>query len=255
MSGTPRSALTVTQKSAGARWIDAYANRKPYEIIPIAAYETRRTPRRPKYSLMTSVRMKTMGQMSTPAVKLSDPCWPNKSQPNGGRPSVFSSAKILTPTNSATTALPTKNAVSRMKRRVERAPSKDTDIGGFPCLRGICALAGSLLEGARTRCLLDFVQALAQLLEHACFPAEVLGFRRQRGQFIDSCGHAAQRHGLPVGWQYARRSASACGSSSRRSGKAPKVPGRCEAGCEPGHEPAADREPRAGRRPAGLPGP
>src|SRR5512139_680237 len=133
MSGTPRSALTPTQKPAGARWIDAYANRKAYAIIPIAAYEMSRTPRRPKYSLMTSVRMKTMGQISTPAVKLSEPTWPNRFQSSESMPIVGSSAKILTPTNSATTALPTKNAVSRMKSRVERDASRGADMRGqFP---------------------------------------------------------------------------------------------------------------------------
>ncbi len=73
---------------------------------------------------MTSVMMNTIGQISTPAVKLSEPCCPNRFQPNGGRPSVGSSAKIFTPTNSATIALPTKNAVSSMNRRVEREESE-----------------------------------------------------------------------------------------------------------------------------------
>ena len=73
---------------------------------------------------MTSVMMKTIGQISTPAVKLSEPSCPNRFQPKGGRPSVVSSAKIFTPTNSATIALPTKNAVSSMNRRVERDESE-----------------------------------------------------------------------------------------------------------------------------------
>ena len=82
-----------------------------------------RTPRRPKYSLMTSVMMKTTGHQSTPAVNESEPAWPNRLQPKGDRPSVASSAKILTPTNSAMIALATKNPVSTTKSRDVRPPS------------------------------------------------------------------------------------------------------------------------------------
>ena len=40
---------------------------------PTVSSEMKRTPRRPKYSLMTSVMMKTTGHSRTPAVKLSEP--------------------------------------------------------------------------------------------------------------------------------------------------------------------------------------
>ncbi len=110
----------------------------------MAAYEIRRTPRRPKYSLMTSVRMKTIGQISTPAVKLSDPDWPNRFQPNGGRPSVVSSAKILTPTNSATTALPTKNAVSSDEEPRRARPEQGHGHRGIPCVPGWRIVAAEL---------------------------------------------------------------------------------------------------------------
>ncbi len=98
--------------------------------MPAAANEMNRTPRRPKYSLMTSVMMNTIGQTRTPAVKLSDPCCPNRFQPNGGRPSVDSSAKIFTPTNSATIALPTKKAVNATKSRVGRESNEALTISG-----------------------------------------------------------------------------------------------------------------------------
>ena len=81
-----------------------------------------RTPRRPKYSLMTSVMMNTIGQSSTPAVKDSEPVWPNRVQPKGSRPSVVSSAKILTPTNSAMIAFATKKPASTTKSREARGP-------------------------------------------------------------------------------------------------------------------------------------
>jgi hypothetical protein len=77
--------------------------------------------------------MKMIGQSSTPAVKLNDPVWPNRLHPNGGRPSVVSSAKIFTPTNSATIALPTKKAVRPRNSRVERASSSDAVIGRSSC--------------------------------------------------------------------------------------------------------------------------
>jgi hypothetical protein len=68
-----------------------------------------RTPLRPKYSLMMSVITNTIGQSSTPAVKLSEPVCPNRFQSSGAMPSVSSSAKIFTPMNSAMIAFATKN--------------------------------------------------------------------------------------------------------------------------------------------------
>lgn len=65
----------------------------------------KRTPRLPKNSLMVSVMMNTTGHNKVPAVKLSEPVWPNRFQFNGAMPSVSSSAKILTPMNSANAAL------------------------------------------------------------------------------------------------------------------------------------------------------
>ena len=54
---------------------------------------------------MTSVIRKTNGHSSTPLVNDSEPLCPNRFQLNGVRPSVGSSAKIFTPTNSAIIAL------------------------------------------------------------------------------------------------------------------------------------------------------
>src|SRR5688572_18930333 len=85
-----------------------------------ASQEMSRTPRTPKCSLMTSVMMKTTGQSITPAVKDSDPLLPNSRQSKGARPSVSSSAKILTPTNSAIRALVTKSPVSATNSRASR---------------------------------------------------------------------------------------------------------------------------------------
>ena len=53
-------------------------------MSPTAIHEISRTPRTPKYSLITSVMMNTNGQTSTPAVKLSVPSMPNSDQLNGG---------------------------------------------------------------------------------------------------------------------------------------------------------------------------
>ena len=85
-----------------------------------ASQEMRRTPRTPKCSLMTSVMMNTTGQSITPAVKDSEPLCPNSRQSKGAMPSVSSSAKILTPTNSAISALVTKSPVSAMNSRASR---------------------------------------------------------------------------------------------------------------------------------------
>ena len=94
-----------------------------------ASQEMRRTPRTPKCSLMTSVMMNTTGQSITPAVKDSDPLCPNSRQSKGARPSVSSSAKILTPTNSAISALVTKSPVSAMNSRASREAT--TAAAGF----------------------------------------------------------------------------------------------------------------------------
>src|SRR6185436_4021776 len=80
----------------------------------------KRTPRTPKYSLMTSVKMNTNGHTSTPAVKLRVPSMPNSDQLNGCAPSVASSAKIFTPTNSPISALVRKNPDRKMNSRVAR---------------------------------------------------------------------------------------------------------------------------------------
>ena len=82
-----------------------------------------RTPRWPKNSLMMSVMMNTIGHSSVPAVKFSEPVCPNRFHSNGAMPSVSSSAKILTPMNSASTALTQKNAASTMNSRVARSAS------------------------------------------------------------------------------------------------------------------------------------
>src|SRR5689334_17645672 len=67
--------------------------------------------------------MKTTGHSSTPAVKLSEPDWPNSFHSNGAMPSVVSSAKILTPMNSAISALQTKIPVSTTKSFCARGES------------------------------------------------------------------------------------------------------------------------------------
>ncbi len=90
---------------------------------PTASQDTSRTPRTPKCSLMTSVMMNTTGQSITPAVNDSDPAWPNSRQSKGSMPSVSSRAKILTPTNSAISALVTKRPASAMNRRASREAS------------------------------------------------------------------------------------------------------------------------------------
>ena len=70
---------------------------------------------------MVSVRMNTIGHSSVPAVKLSEPVCPNRFHSNGAMPMVSSSAKILTPMNSASTALTQKNAASAMKSFTARS--------------------------------------------------------------------------------------------------------------------------------------
>ena len=70
--------------------------------------------------------MNTIGHSSVPAVKLSEPVWPNRFHCNAAMPSVSSSAKILTPMNSASTALTQKNAARPMNNRVLRSSSGRT---------------------------------------------------------------------------------------------------------------------------------
>jgi len=69
---------------------------------------------------MMSVMMKTIGHSITPAVNDSEPLWPNRRQSNGASPSVSSSAKILTPTNSAISALVMNRPASAMNSRACR---------------------------------------------------------------------------------------------------------------------------------------
>jgi hypothetical protein len=64
------------------------------------------TPRLPKYSLIISVIIKTTGHSNTPAVRLNDRFdSPKKERLTGEKPSHFSSENILTPINSARSAL------------------------------------------------------------------------------------------------------------------------------------------------------
>ena len=69
---------------------------------------------------MMSVMMNTNGHSSTPAVKFSVPLMPNNDQWNGSAPTLASSAKIFTPTNSPISALVRKNPARKMNRRVAR---------------------------------------------------------------------------------------------------------------------------------------
>jgi hypothetical protein len=69
----------------------------------------KRTPFRPKYSLIISVIIKTTGHSNTPAVKLNERLVsPKNERFKGGMPINFSREKILTPMNSARSALATK---------------------------------------------------------------------------------------------------------------------------------------------------
>src|SRR3954452_5473587 len=121
MSGTPMPLLMSTQNGAGDNEMAAYAARNAYAMSPTATHEMRRTPRTPKYSLMTSVMMKTNGHTSTPAVKFSVPEIPKMDQLNGGAPSVASRAKIFTPTNSPISAFVRKNPAKKMNSEGARA--------------------------------------------------------------------------------------------------------------------------------------
>ena len=69
---------------------------------------------------MMSVMMNTNGHTITPAVKFSVPLMPNNDQLNGAAPTLASSAKILTPTNSPISALVRKKPARKMNRRVAR---------------------------------------------------------------------------------------------------------------------------------------
>ncbi len=96
----------------------------------------KRTPRLPKNSLMVSVMMNTTGHSRVPAVKLSEPVWPNRFQFSGAMPRVSSSAKIFTPISSASTALPQKNAASTMNNRTARSCSgRSIGAGVIRCVR------------------------------------------------------------------------------------------------------------------------
>ena len=77
----------------------------------------KRTPRLPKYSLTISVITNTIGHSRVPAVKFSEPVWPNRFHSSGAMPRVASSAKILTPMNSASTAVTQKNAARKTYSR------------------------------------------------------------------------------------------------------------------------------------------
>jgi hypothetical protein len=72
---------------------------------------------------MTSVMMNTIGQSIVPSVNDNDPVWPKSRQSKGSMPSVSSSAKTLTPTNSAITAFVTKRLASATRRRASREAS------------------------------------------------------------------------------------------------------------------------------------
>jgi len=100
------------------------ANTKPYTMKAAASQLIMRTPRLPKYSLTVSVMMNTIGHSRVPAVKFSEPLWPNRFHCSGAMPMVSSSAKILTPMNSASTALTQKNAARPMNSRVARSSSR-----------------------------------------------------------------------------------------------------------------------------------
>src|SRR3546814_3713325 len=53
-SGTPWSAAMPVHHAAGARWMAMNAKTKPYTISAAASQLMKRTPRRPKYSLIVS---------------------------------------------------------------------------------------------------------------------------------------------------------------------------------------------------------
>ncbi|MBB6064776.1 hypothetical protein HNR76_001312 [Pseudoxanthomonas broegbernensis] len=124
----------MRHQAAGASAIAAKANTNPYRIKPTASQEMNFTPRRPKNSLMVSVMMNTTGHSRVPAVKLSEPVWPNRFHSSGRSPRVSSRAKILTPMNSASAALTQKNAASAMNSRTARSSSVRA-AGAVTCAR------------------------------------------------------------------------------------------------------------------------
>ena len=100
--------------------------------------EMKRTPRRPKYSLMMSVIRNTNGQSSTPLVNDNEPVCPNRFQSNVDMPSVGSSANIFTPTNSAISALQTRNAASTTNSRAARESSGAVSAAETPPSGNFC---------------------------------------------------------------------------------------------------------------------
>jgi hypothetical protein len=99
---------------------------------------------------MTSVRMNTNGQSSTPAVKFSVPDTPSRLHLNGSAPRVASRAKIFTPTSSASTAFVTKNAASARKSRPAREVASDT-VGALVTSADAAQLAPLVLLGTTLR--------------------------------------------------------------------------------------------------------
>ena len=83
---------------------------------------------------MMSVITNTNGHNSTPAVNDSDPVCPNRFQFSGSTPSVPSSAKILTPMNSAISALATKNPDRIRNSRVAREAKAEWGTTDMPRL-------------------------------------------------------------------------------------------------------------------------
>lgn len=74
-------------------------------INPTAVKLRNRTPCFPKYSFITSVKIKTTGHNNTPAVKSRETVSPSRLHLKSENPSVSSNANIFTPMNSASKAL------------------------------------------------------------------------------------------------------------------------------------------------------
>src|SRR5690606_22192731 len=73
----------------------------------------------PKYSLIMSVIIKTIGQVIEPADILKDKSFtPKSSRETGSHPKVFSTEKIFTPMNSDIIVLATKNADKTNNKRL-----------------------------------------------------------------------------------------------------------------------------------------
>src|SRR5690606_33450711 len=183
MSGTPCAALASTQNGAGARRIAIHAARNAQLMKATASHETRRTPRRPKYSLMRSVRTNTTGQKTTPAVKVSVPEVPNRLHCTGSAPSVCSSEKIFTPRNSASSASVTRNPASAKSKRVDRDAVRCS--GAFPCAGCMARLFGGA-ETVRQRPPVrdQRLQALEFVLQQC-----------QRAELLADLFHGRPKHG------------------------------------------------------------